>query len=212
MASMTSKLPLPSPRSQVSLPHSQPTNTVIPLQPAQLFQPVRSVKPALFGLGMNIMSPGCGTTSTSHGLPIYNSSPPSYLPCPLHCGEGAPVWLLVWLKPTKPATSANFNDLWNLSLGSEQAEHERRPCQIDEVGCGDFGCHQPEPEQTADDGWGIVGTLQHHCDQHKHRETLGCFGLVTFPEGCRSFWWVLALSSLRWKYISTGVFPRSIMP
>jgi len=73
---------------------------------------------------MNVMSLGSGTTSPSYGAPNYNISASNMSPTPPPMQQGgtlvsgstksttaSPI-------PAKPATSANFDDLWNLSLGT----------------------------------------------------------------------------------------------
>ncbi|KAF9649779.1 ENTH-domain-containing protein [Thelephora ganbajun] len=113
----------------------QPARPVIPLQPAQQIksavplQPVQPVQqPNFFGSGMNVMSPGSGTTSPSYGAPNYNvstsimspASPPlqqrGILSPGLASGPAKPT--TASSTPAKPTTSANFDDLWNLSLGT----------------------------------------------------------------------------------------------
>ena len=109
-------------------PAPQQTRPVVPLQPAQHFQPIQPVQPVqqpnFFGSGMNTMSPGSGTTPTTYGAPNYNISASVMSPTPPPLQQGGNRLAPGLAKPAttshtpaKPATSANFDDLWNLSLG-----------------------------------------------------------------------------------------------
>jgi epsin len=104
--------------------------SAVPVQPASQFQPVQPVQPIqqpnFFGSGMNVMSPGSRTTSPSYGAPNYNigASIMSSTPHSLQQGgmlspgqASGPTKPTTTTAPAKPAASANFDDLWNLSLG-----------------------------------------------------------------------------------------------
>lgn len=125
--------PVPQPtKPSIPFQPAQQMKPAIPLQPAQQFQAMRPAQPVqqpnLFGSGMNVMSPGSRTTSPSYGAPNYNISTSVMSPTPPPLQQGgifSPGQVPRPAKPTttsqtpaKPATSANFDDLWNLSLGT----------------------------------------------------------------------------------------------
>jgi epsin len=110
--------------SGFTAPAPQPTRPVVPLQPAQQFQPIQPIQPAqqpnFFGSGMNVMSSGPSTNPPSYAAPNYNISTP-----PLRQGSlGSGPAKSTTPTPAKPATSANFDDLWNLSLGGTAATNK----------------------------------------------------------------------------------------
>ena len=116
--------PAPQPtRPVIPLQPAQPMKPAAPLQPAQQFQPIQPVQPVqqpnLFGSGMNVMSPGSGTPSPSYGAPNYNINTSIVSPVspPLRQG-GTPTRGLTSGQAKPATTSANFDDLWNLSLGA----------------------------------------------------------------------------------------------
>lgn len=126
--------------SGFAAPIPQPQKPVIPLQPAQQIKPIAPLQsaqpfhqiqptqpvqqPNFFGSGMNVMSPGSRTTSPSYAAPNYNISASIMSPSqPQQGGILTPGLSSGLAKPTtsqNPAkpTSANFDDLWNLSLGT----------------------------------------------------------------------------------------------
>jgi epsin len=183
--STTSKLPLPPPQAQVS--PSSATKTCCPpstcstnktcypasarstISTSTAVQPIQ--QPNLFGPGMNVMSPGSRTTSPSYGAPNYNISTMSPTPPLMQQGNtlvsGSAKPTTSSPTPAKPATSANFDDLWNLSLGATSTANKpnTNPCsrQIDEGSgegegdCGDLGSYEPEPSRQPAMGGGLWG-------------------------------------------------------
>lgn len=114
--------PAPQPlRSIVPLQPPQQTKPIAPFQPAQQFQPIQPTQqPNFLGSGMNVMSAGSRTTTPSYAAPNYNIST-SIMPTTSPPQQGGIIspGLVSGLQPSvKPATSANFDDLWNLSLGT----------------------------------------------------------------------------------------------
>ena len=67
---------------------------------------------------MNVMSPGSRTTSPSYGVPNYNINASIMSPASPGLASGPAKPTSTPPTPAKKATSANFDDLWNLSLGT----------------------------------------------------------------------------------------------
>lgn len=124
--SFTAPAPQPT-RPVFPLQPAQQAKPIVPFQPTQQFQTMQPAQPVqqpnFFGSGMNAMSPGPRNTSPSYGAPNYNIS--TSIMSPTSPGILSPGLASGSVKPTtttptpaKQATSANFDDLWNLSLGT----------------------------------------------------------------------------------------------
>lgn len=113
----TAPAPQPS-RPVIPLQPLQQARPTVPFQPAQQFQPIQPVQPVqqpnLFGSGMNVMSPGSRTTSPPYAAPNYNIST-SIMSSPTQ--RGGTTKPTTSSTPANSGTSANFDDLWNISLG-----------------------------------------------------------------------------------------------
>ena len=158
--------PPPATSPSFTVPTPQPTKPVIPLQPAQQFQPIRPVQPTQqpnpFGSSMNVMSHGSRTTTPSYGVPNYNintsimsSTPPPSQQGGTRLASGPAKPATTPHNPAKPATAANFDDLWNLSLGTTSTANKPNTNTAPAKSMKDL-----EKEKSAAGIWGAMNQNQ----------------------------------------------------
>lgn len=143
-----------------TVPAPQPIKPVIPLQPAQQFQPIQPVQPVrqpnFFGSGMNVMSSGPGTPSPSYGAPNYNINTSIMSPASPPLQQGGILSQGLASGPAKSTTTpakptANFDDLWNLSLGATSTANKSNTNTVPAKSMKDL-----EKEKSAAGIWGAT--------------------------------------------------------
>ena len=159
--------PTPATNSGFTAPAPQPTKPVIPLQPAQHFQPIQPVQPVqqpnFFGAGMNVMSPNSRTTTPSYGAPNYNISTSVMSPASPPLQQGGILSPGLASGPARPTTTsqtpakpaANFDDLWNLSLGGTSTANKSNANPVPAKSMKDL-----EKEKSAAGIWGAMNQNQ----------------------------------------------------